>query len=117
MSNASQPKIECSRVPFRVLRENSANSFENFSTQSSNTSTTKPSISLPASLSLTPEPSFYNEPEQMIAHRHSILAALPLPAELSADDTLSPIVIPAPFTLHEFLGNTTGVSFTITNKS
>jgi hypothetical protein len=50
-----------------------------------------------------------DEPEHRISARYSILAALPIPADIP-DDALKPIIIPAPFTLHEFLGNTTGVS-------
>lgn len=54
----------------------------------------------------TPEP---EEPEYRISARHSILASLPLPSGVP-DDALKPIIIPAPFTLHEFLGNASGVS-------
>ena len=50
-----------------------------------------------------------DEPEHRISIRHSILAVLPIPSDIP-DDALKPILIPAPFTLHEFLGNTTGVS-------
>jgi hypothetical protein len=46
----------------------------------------------------------------MIKARNMILAALPLPTEVP-DDSLQPIVIPSPYTLHEFLGNASGVSF------
>ena len=49
------------------------------------------------------------EPQDRIAFRHSILASLPVPTGVPSD-ALKPISIPAPFTLHEFLGNTTGVS-------
>ncbi|KAF7359056.1 hypothetical protein MSAN_01246500 [Mycena sanguinolenta] len=48
-----------------------------------------------------------NEPEDIIKARNALLAAIPLPAE-PPDDTLKPIVIPPPFTLHEFLANATG---------
>lgn len=49
------------------------------------------------------------EPQDRIALRHSILASLPVPTGVP-DDALKPVFIPPPFTLHEFLGNTTGVS-------
>ena len=60
--------------------------------------------SMPASHVSTSE-----EPQDRIALRHSILASLPVPTGVP-DDALKPIFIPPPFTLHEFLGNTTGVS-------
>jgi hypothetical protein len=41
--------------------------------------------------------------------RYAVLAAIPLPVNVPGDE-LKPIVIPAPFTLHEFLGNASGVS-------
>ncbi|KAJ7684320.1 hypothetical protein DFH06DRAFT_1354182, partial [Mycena polygramma] len=47
------------------------------------------------------------EPEDIIKARHALLAAIPLPAD-PPDDTLKPIIIPPPFTLHEFLANATG---------
>lgn len=49
-----------------------------------------------------------DEPQDRISVRHSILAALPIPSDIP-EDALKPITIPAPFNLHEFLGNTTGV--------
>ncbi|KAJ7061481.1 hypothetical protein C8F01DRAFT_1137539 [Mycena amicta] len=49
------------------------------------------------------------EPEDIIKARHALLATIPLPIE-PPDDTLKPIVIPPPFTLHEFLANASGVS-------
>ncbi|KAJ7237730.1 hypothetical protein B0H12DRAFT_1138455 [Mycena haematopus] len=48
-----------------------------------------------------------SEPEDIIKARNALLAAIPLPAD-PPDDTLKPIVIPPPFTLHEFLANATG---------
>ncbi|KAJ6567090.1 hypothetical protein B0H19DRAFT_1352993 [Mycena capillaripes] len=48
-----------------------------------------------------------SEPEDIIKARHVMLAAIPLPVD-PPDDTLKPIVIPPPFTLHEFLANATG---------
>jgi hypothetical protein len=45
----------------------------------------------------------------MIKARYAILATLPIPDTIP-DDVLTPIMLPAPFTIHEFLGNTTGVS-------
>ncbi|KAJ7494337.1 hypothetical protein B0H11DRAFT_2227758 [Mycena galericulata] len=61
---------------------------------------------------LKPETFAYNvpkptEPEDIIKARHAMLAMIPLPAD-PPDDTLKPIVIPPPFTLHEFLANATG---------
>lgn len=41
--------------------------------------------------------------------RNSVLVALPIPPGIP-DEEMKPIMIPAPFTIHEFLGNTTGVS-------
>ncbi|KAJ6500820.1 hypothetical protein C8R45DRAFT_1123429 [Mycena sanguinolenta] len=48
-----------------------------------------------------------SEPEDIIKARNALLAAIPLPCE-PPDDTLKPILIPLPFTLHEFLANATG---------
>ncbi|KAH7911887.1 hypothetical protein BJ138DRAFT_1062170 [Hygrophoropsis aurantiaca] len=48
-------------------------------------------------------------PEKCIAARQAILAALPLPPDIP-DDALRPIVIPPPNTLHEFLGNASGLT-------
>ncbi|KAJ7765691.1 hypothetical protein B0H16DRAFT_1309933, partial [Mycena metata] len=48
------------------------------------------------------------EPEEIIKARHAMLASIPLPAD-PPDDCLKPIVIPPPFTLHEFLANASGV--------
>ncbi|KAF9228839.1 hypothetical protein BS17DRAFT_212981 [Gyrodon lividus] len=45
--------------------------------------------------------------ESTIAARQEVLAALPLPSGIP-DDALQPIMLPAPYSLHEFLGNTTG---------
>ncbi|KAJ7611790.1 hypothetical protein FB45DRAFT_941020 [Roridomyces roridus] len=47
------------------------------------------------------------EPEDFIKARHAVLAGIPLPAD-PPDDTLKPISIPSPLTLHEFLANTNG---------
>ncbi|KAF7295844.1 hypothetical protein HMN09_01127600 [Mycena chlorophos] len=47
------------------------------------------------------------EPEEIIKARHALLATIPLPLD-PPDDTLKPIVIPPPFTLHEFLANASG---------
>ncbi|OJA19215.1 hypothetical protein AZE42_06773 [Rhizopogon vesiculosus] len=48
-----------------------------------------------------------DEPESSILTRQTLLASLPLPVGIP-DDALSPILIPPPFTLHEFLGNASG---------
>ncbi|KAJ7490989.1 hypothetical protein FB451DRAFT_996639, partial [Mycena latifolia] len=48
-----------------------------------------------------------SEPEDIIKARHALLATIPLPLD-PPDDTLKPIVIPPPFTLHEFLANASG---------
>lgn len=48
-------------------------------------------------------------PEEMVAARNALLATLPVPPGIPEEE-LKPIMIPAPFTIHEFLGNTTGVS-------
>ncbi|KAJ7041943.1 hypothetical protein C8F04DRAFT_111681 [Mycena alexandri] len=47
------------------------------------------------------------KPEEIIKARHAMLASIPLPAD-PPDDCLKPIVIPPPFTLHEFLANASG---------
>ena len=47
--------------------------------------------------------------------RHAILAALPIPSNMPTD-TLIPIVIPAPFSIHDFLGTVQGVSLLISLK-
>ncbi|KAL4065176.1 hypothetical protein J3A83DRAFT_4190594 [Scleroderma citrinum] len=47
------------------------------------------------------------EAEKTIAARQAILAALPLPSGIP-EDSLQPIVLPALYSLHEFLRNTTG---------
>ncbi|KAG0692340.1 hypothetical protein DFH29DRAFT_1048614 [Suillus ampliporus] len=46
-------------------------------------------------------------PEKSILARQALLATLPLPADIP-DDALNPILIPPPYTLHEFLGNASG---------
>ncbi len=46
---------------------------------------------------------------EMERARFELLATLPIPTTVP-DDVLKPILIPAPFTIHEFLGNTGGVS-------
>jgi len=48
-------------------------------------------------------------PEKSILARQVLLATLPIPDDIP-DDALKPILIPPPFTLHEFLGNASGVS-------
>ncbi|KIM49731.1 hypothetical protein M413DRAFT_115341 [Hebeloma cylindrosporum] len=42
------------------------------------------------------------DPAQLVASRHAVLAKIPLPVN-PPDDTLSAILIPPPFTLHEFI--------------
>ncbi|KAG2139042.1 hypothetical protein DEU56DRAFT_980433 [Suillus clintonianus] len=46
-------------------------------------------------------------PEELILARQAFLATLPLPANIP-DDALNPILIPPPYTLHEFLSNASG---------
>ncbi|OAX36736.1 hypothetical protein K503DRAFT_857807 [Rhizopogon vinicolor AM-OR11-026] len=48
-----------------------------------------------------------DRPDNSILTRQALLASLPLPVDIP-DDALSPILIPPPFTLHEFLGNASG---------
>ncbi|GLB35623.1 hypothetical protein LshimejAT787_0211880 [Lyophyllum shimeji] len=48
-----------------------------------------------------------DEPADMIAARNAILAELALPQEIP-DDTLSPLSIPAPLTLQEFISSLSG---------
>ncbi|EGN96413.1 hypothetical protein SERLA73DRAFT_154735 [Serpula lacrymans var. lacrymans S7.3] len=50
-----------------------------------------------------------DEPEHTITLRQARLAALPLPSGIP-DDALKPILIPHPYTFHEFLGNATGLT-------
>ncbi|TFY81603.1 hypothetical protein EWM64_g2414 [Hericium alpestre] len=45
--------------------------------------------------------------EELIKSRNAILAALPLPTDIPSD-SLKPIMIPPPFSLHEFLANAAG---------
>ncbi|KAI8974237.1 hypothetical protein BD414DRAFT_424545, partial [Trametes punicea] len=44
---------------------------------------------------------------EKIEARYAVLASLPLPSGIP-DDALTPIVIPAPYTLHDFIGTTSG---------
>ncbi|KAF9239150.1 hypothetical protein BU15DRAFT_74842 [Melanogaster broomeanus] len=55
------------------------------------------------------------EPEKTIAARQAILAALPLPSGIP-DDALQPIILPAPYTLHDFLGNASGDRLAFSNR-
>lgn len=48
--------------------------------------------------------------DRSIAARQAMLATLPLPSGIP-DDALQPIMIHPPHTLHEFLGNSSGVGF------
>ncbi|KAG6830254.1 hypothetical protein H0H87_008743 [Tephrocybe sp. NHM501043] len=48
-----------------------------------------------------------DEPVDMVAARNAILATLPLPEE-APDDTLSPLSIPAPLTIQEFISTLSG---------
>lgn len=113
MSPRSPVNGDFTRVPFRVLR----NSLAGSSTGSASPLPDPHSKLIPAPIEQFPSlPSLTasnlsasEEPQDRMALRHSILASLPLPSGVP-DDALKPISIPAPFTLHEFLGNTTGVS-------
>lgn len=49
------------------------------------------------------------KPETIIQARYAILAELPLPPDVPSD-ILVPIIIPPPFTIHDFLGTAVGVS-------
>lgn len=53
-----------------------------------------------------------DEPLDMVKMRNAILATLPLPKEVP-EDTLSPLSIPATFTLQEFLSSMSGVNFVL----
>ncbi|KAF8626346.1 hypothetical protein AX15_005003 [Amanita polypyramis BW_CC] len=48
-----------------------------------------------------------DEPSEMVHARYAVLAAIPVPPD-APEDTLKPIVIPAPFTFNEFINSTTG---------
>ncbi|KAI5118092.1 hypothetical protein M0805_007742 [Coniferiporia weirii] len=50
-----------------------------------------------------------SDPADMVRARNSVLAFLPTPSGIP-EEALKPIMIPAPFTIHEFLGNTTGTT-------
>ncbi|THV06900.1 hypothetical protein K435DRAFT_789004 [Dendrothele bispora CBS 962.96] len=43
------------------------------------------------------------EAEDIINARNKLLATIPLPEEEAPDDTLKPIMVPSPYTLHDFL--------------
>ena len=45
---------------------------------------------------------------EKIEARYAILASLPLPGDIP-DDSLTPVLIPAPYSLHDFVGTTSGV--------
>lgn len=77
---------------------------------------TSNSLTLPGPLIQTRTRACSNDPEYMMTIRHTLLAALPIPIDIPTDDALSPVNIPPPFTLHEFLGTTTGVSWTLVLK-
>jgi hypothetical protein len=47
-------------------------------------------------------------PEERVKTRHAILANLPIPSDIPPD-SLKPIVISPPISLHEFLGNAPNV--------
>ncbi|KAI0355154.1 hypothetical protein OH77DRAFT_1455259 [Trametes cingulata] len=51
---------------------------------------------------------------EKIEGRYAVLASLPLPSGIP-DDALTPIVIPSPYTLHDFIGTTSGVSSMISD--
>jgi len=52
---------------------------------------------------------FDDEQEKSIVMRQALLARLPVPNDIP-EDALNPIIIPPSLTLHEFLGNASGVS-------
>ncbi|KAJ7819056.1 hypothetical protein B0H14DRAFT_3876804 [Mycena olivaceomarginata] len=87
-NSGRNPQLIRHGVPLRIPRE---------------TPPERPS-SLPSIAHTAPKPS---EPEDIIKARNALLATIPLPAD-PPDDTLKPIIIPPPFTLHEFLANATG---------
>ncbi|KAI0713702.1 hypothetical protein C8Q76DRAFT_468361 [Earliella scabrosa] len=45
---------------------------------------------------------------EKIDARYAILASLPLPSDIP-DDSLTPILVPPPYTLHDFIGTTSGL--------
>lgn len=53
---------------------------------------------------------------EQIDARYAILASLPLPCDIP-DDSLTPILIPHPYTLHDFIATTSGVSHRIFTPS
>ncbi|KAG6915825.1 hypothetical protein DXG01_009658 [Tephrocybe rancida] len=56
-----------------------------------------------------------DDPADMVAARNAILAGLPLPEE-ALDDALSPLSIPAPLTIQEFISTLTGTLRTSLNQ-
>ncbi|KAG6840593.1 hypothetical protein C0991_005683 [Blastosporella zonata] len=56
-----------------------------------------------------------DEPTDMVAARNAVLAGLPLPEE-APDDTLSPLNIPAPLTIQEFISTLSGTLRTSLNS-
>ncbi|KAF8061778.1 hypothetical protein FPV67DRAFT_1586897, partial [Lyophyllum atratum] len=68
-----------------------------------------PSQALQSSL-VPPHTPISQEPADMIAARNAVLAGLVLPQEVP-DDTLSPLSIPTPLTLQEFISNLSGLTY------
>ncbi|KAH8100307.1 mitochondrial ribosomal subunit S27-domain-containing protein [Cristinia sonorae] len=67
---------------------------------------------IPATPVLPPEPTLHLTEDSMTAEdrmkaRHAILADLPIPSDMPTD-ILVPIVIPPPFSIHDFLGTAQG---------
>ncbi|KAG1736902.1 uncharacterized protein EDB91DRAFT_496440 [Suillus paluster] len=98
----SRPEIQCDSTPFSPsFQSNYCARLENYSDSRyfETVDFDHPNIHGPLTLG--------DGPEKSILARQELLAMLPLPADIP-DDALNPILIPPPYTLHEFLGNASG---------
>jgi hypothetical protein len=122
-----------SSIPPNVLRETSLNVSrpETVSTKSENNEVTKVVVQNMTHALITskmewrlkyapfqvanPGPEI-EDPEFSVKARHAILASLPIPSGIP-EDALQPIVIPPPYTLHDFFGNASAVCFSSFNPT
>ncbi|KAK7690971.1 hypothetical protein QCA50_006074 [Cerrena zonata] len=61
----------------------------------------------PATIMLTPQMTMVDDHEERLNTRYTILSQLPLPSDMPSE-ILLPIVVPPPFTVHDFIGTITG---------
>ncbi|PSR70881.1 hypothetical protein PHLCEN_2v13243 [Hermanssonia centrifuga] len=57
------------------------------------------------------------KPETIIQARYDILAELPIPPDMPSDTVLRPIVIPSPYTIHDFIGTAIGTTQAIIKET